>query len=162
MPLCAAVLLALAGCVRSVGPVRLHSDGGSGGAASRGDLPVPQPPVTSSTSSPRPSGGASSSSSFPETTAVPCAGRPPNDRILAALRRVPDLMPTGSLAVRTGPLCSGAWQYTVVAATGREPLQVLTTTGAGDAVTVVTAGTNVCTPQVRATAPQGILTLVHC
>jgi hypothetical protein len=93
---------------------------------------------------------------------VSCAGRPGADQVIALLRRTPNVLPAGAtVSVRTGPLCSGTWQYTVIAVPDREPLQVLTR-GAPTALTFVTAGTDVCTVTVRATAPPGILTVAHC
>ena len=53
------------------------------------------------------------------------------------------------------PQCAGTWQYSVVTVTGRDPLAVVTR-GAPTALTLVTAGTNVCTIPVRTSAPPGI------
>ncbi|MBM0278810.1 hypothetical protein JM949_27680 [Micromonospora sp. STR1s_6] len=60
--------------------------------------------------------------------------------------------------VRTGPLCAGEWQFTVLEVTGHEELQVVTR-GEPSAPALVTAGTDVCTIEVRATGPAGIRTL---
>jgi hypothetical protein len=62
------------------------------------------------------------------------------------------------VTVRTGPLCAGDWQYTVLAVTGHEELQVVTR-GKPTELELVTAGTDVCGVEVRAAAPPGIRTL---
>ena len=58
-------------------------------------------------------------------------------------------------------LCAADWQFTVVTETGREPLQVVTR-GTPDSLSLVTAGTYVCTPTVRTQAPVGIISVAHC
>jgi hypothetical protein len=78
------------------------------------------------------------------------------------VRAVPDLLPASTaVTVRTGPLCAGTWQYSVLAVAGREPLQVLTK-GAPGQLVFVTAGTNVCAVEVMIAAPPGILTAARC
>ena len=127
-------------------------------ASGRDDLPDPlrslpsQTRVSTAQSSARPS--------HPEASAVACGGAPSTERIIALLRGM-SMIPSAKVTVRTGPLCAGAWQYTVIVVAGREPLQVLTR-GVPEALTLVTAGTDVCIPVVRASAPAGILTLTHC
>ena len=99
---------------------------------------------------------------FPEGLAMPCAGRPGGDQIVAVLRRSPGVLaPGANPTVATGPLCAGTWQYTVVTQPNLDPLQVVTS-GAPGSLTLVTAGTDVCTPEVRTGAPQGILSAAHC
>lgn len=99
---------------------------------------------------------------FSESIAVGCGGRPGADRVVSALRAVDGLIPPNApVVVRTGPLCAGTWQYTVVLVTGREPLQAVTR-GGPDTPQFVTAGTNVCGAEVRSTAPPGILALARC
>ncbi len=161
--LAAALLVGLTGCMRSVGPVALTPS--SPQTLPSDDLPLSDPSRVLPASPTAPGGSATVSpgaTGFPQTTAAPCAGRPSAATVLAALRRVPGLLPSSPPAsVRTGPLCAGTWQYTIVEVTGREPLQVLTR-GTPDAPVLVTAGTNICTDDVRATAPTGILTLARC
>ncbi|GIH13102.1 hypothetical protein Raf01_12740 [Rugosimonospora africana] len=65
------------------------------------------------------------------------------------------------LTVKVAPMCAGSWQYTVFTVSGREPLQVVTQ-GQPGALTLVTAGTNVCSTQVSAQAPAGILSVAQC
>jgi hypothetical protein len=98
----------------------------------------------------------------PGTTALPCAGRPSASQVIAALRHDRNLIPAGASArVVTGPLCAGDWQYTVLAVPDHDQLQVVTRGSAG-ALTVVTAGTYVCTPQVTGGAPIGVIAAAHC
>lgn len=90
--------------------------------------------------------------------AVDCAGRPSGRQIVALLRRA-DILPAGVAAtVRTPPLCAGTWQFTVIEVAGHEPLQVVTE-GDPTRLRLVTAGTDVCTVQVRAAAPAGVRSL---
>jgi hypothetical protein len=116
-------------------------------------LPPPAPPPVAL---PPAAGG------FAEGVAVPCAGRPGGEQIVALLRRNPGVLPPGANpTVAAGPLCAGTWQYTVVTQPNMDPLQVVSN-GAPGALTLVTAGTDVCTPEVKAGAPFGILTAAHC
>ena len=67
-----------------------------------------------------------SASAFAEGFAVDCAGDPTGSQVVRVLRRTPGLLASGArVSVRTGPLCAGTWQYTVVAVPGREPLAVV-------------------------------------
>ncbi|MCK1804828.1 MULTISPECIES: hypothetical protein [Micromonospora] len=92
-------------------------------------------------------------------TATPCRGRPSGDRIVALLRGSAGVLPRDvRVTVATGPLCAEGWQYTVLAVTGHEELQVVTRGGSGTP-TLVTAGTDVCGVEVRTLAPPGIRTL---
>jgi hypothetical protein len=105
---------------------------------------------------------ASPSPFFGESFAVSCAGRPSADQVIALLRRTPSLLPRGVRAsVKSGPLCAGTWQYTVVDIPDRDELQVVTR-GAPTALVLVTAGTDVCNVTVRVSAPAGIRTVAHC
>jgi len=84
----------------------------------------------------------------PDTVAVSCAGKPTGGQVIAALRRDRNLLPAGvTPVVVTGPLCAGTWQYTVLSVPDHDALQVVTR-GAAASLTVVTAGTYVCTPAV--------------
>ncbi|MFC7547082.1 hypothetical protein [Plantactinospora sp. GCM10030261] len=91
--------------------------------------------------------------------ARPCGGRPAGSAVIALLRRERGLLPDRlKVTVTTGPLCAGEWQYTVVEAAGHEPLQAVSR-GRPSALTLVTAGTDVCSIPVRTAAPPGIQTL---
>ncbi|MDG4827724.1 hypothetical protein O7627_00200 [Solwaraspora sp. WMMD1047] len=93
---------------------------------------------------------------FSESVAVPCAGRPSGQQVLSLVRDTDGLLPGGvRISIKTGPLCAGAWQYSVVTVRGGEPLQVVTNGPPGD-LNLITAGTDVCSVPVRATAPYGI------
>ncbi|MEH0842993.1 hypothetical protein V6U81_11465 [Micromonospora sp. CPCC 205711] len=96
-------------------------------------------------------------SATPGLVAAPCQGRPSADRVTGLLR---DSVLPRDVTVRAtqGPLCADDWQYTVLAVTGHEELQVVTQ-GRPDALRLVTAGTDVCSIEVRATAPPAIRTL---
>lgn len=134
-------------------------------------LPVPSPPTTTPSSPvrtpasppPRPTVSlpVSSPAGFPEDSAVTCAGRPGADQIIALLRAKQVIDAAAPVTARLGPLCAGTWQYTVLGAAGREPLQVVSQ-GPATALILVTAGTDVCTAGVRAQAPPGIITAAQC
>lgn len=130
-----------------------------------GDV-VPSPkteaPVTPlpSHSSQTPSTPSPTRSGFPEETAVSCGGRPTGAQVVAALRRSSGLLPSGvNVTVRAGdPQCAGTWQYAVVLIPNSDPL-IVVTRGQPGSLTVVTAGTDVCSIPVRTEAPAGIRTL---
>lgn len=90
--------------------------------------------------------------------AVRCPAGPSGQRV-TDLVRGQDLLPgDAQVQVRTGPLCADDWHYTLLDIAGYEPLQVVSR-GAGAAPRLVTAGTDVCTAEVRVTAPVGIRAL---
>jgi hypothetical protein len=95
--------------------------------------------------------------------AVACAGKPSTAQVVSALRRDRSDIPLAGAnpTASTGPLCAGSWQYTVLSIPNREPLQVITR-GPVASLKVVTAGTYVCTPTVKAAAPAGIAAAAHC
>jgi hypothetical protein len=119
----------------------------------------PQPSASTTTSaSPVPSPVAS----FPELYYVPCLGRPSGEQVIATVRSKTRLLPrTGTISVTTGPLCSGTWQYTNLLAPNKDPLLVVTK-GSPTALTIVTAGSDVCTIGVRTQAPAGLLAAARC
>ncbi|MDI1461731.1 hypothetical protein QEZ54_12175 [Catellatospora sp. KI3] len=131
-------------------------------------VPSPSTPATSAGLppgfSPPPTAPPATATSvaFPEITATECLGRPGADQVIAALRRTSRILPAkGKVNVVGPPMCAGTWQYTVLSVTGREPLQVVTK-GAPDKLTVVTAGTDICTIEVRNFAPAGIRLTAGC
>ncbi|MGV9980886.1 hypothetical protein ACWDUH_24725 [Micromonospora wenchangensis] len=89
--------------------------------------------------------------------ATACAGRPPADRVIGLLRG--NVLPR-DVPVRAvdGPLCADGWQYTVLSVSGHEELQAVSR-GTPDALRLVTAGTDVCSIEVKAVAPPAIRTL---
>jgi hypothetical protein len=97
-----------------------------------------------------------------DTVAVACGGRPSASQVIAAVRRDRNLLPQGvTPQVLTGPLCAGSWQYTIMIIPQHDPLQVVTR-GSASSLTVVIAGTYVCTPEVTGAAPRGIVSAAHC
>ncbi|MBG6068855.1 hypothetical protein IW248_005142 [Micromonospora ureilytica] len=91
--------------------------------------------------------------------ATACRNGPTGQRVLRLLRGRAGVLPANvRVQVRTGPLCAGDWQFTVLTVTGHEELQVVTR-GEPSAPVLVTAGTDVCTIEVRATSPAGIRAL---
>jgi hypothetical protein len=106
--------------------------------------------------------GLPSPTAPPETLALPCGGRPTGSQVISALRRDRNLLPAGvTPRVVTGPLCAGTWQYTVVVVPDHDPLQVVTR-GAPTGLSVVNAGTDVCTSTVTGAAPSGIVAAAGC
>jgi hypothetical protein len=158
-PALAAVLLSigaalLAGCGPPPDPPELPAPPASPPAIPSGAVPPTPGGVV-------PGGPASQSPGFGEQIAVACGGEPGDDEILAVLRDE-DLLGSGTEAnVVDGPVCSGSWQYTVVSVPERDPLQVVTRGEPGD-LELVTAGTDVCIPEVRIQAPPGIRGAAAC
>jgi hypothetical protein len=110
--------------------------------------PTPLPPTL-------PVAATSASS---DAVATDCQGRPSGAAIVALIRRS-DLLPDGvQVTVEKPPVCAGSWQYTVLQVPGHEPLQVVSK-GKPGSLTLVTAGTDVCSIPVRTGAPPGIRTL---
>jgi hypothetical protein len=125
---------------------------------------VPSPKTAPPTASPPPvasdlppTAGPSATPTFGEATAVPCQGQPSAAQVMALLRNTSGMLPRGETAtVRAGtPVCAGTWQYSEIVVSNRDPLLVVTR-GAPGALTLVTAGTNVCNIPVRTSAPEGI------
>ncbi|MPZ27393.1 MAG: hypothetical protein GEV12_13520 [Micromonosporaceae bacterium] len=106
-----------------------------------------------------PSGGPGLSPA--EGAATDCAGQPDGEEVLDLLRDE-EVLGTGAEAeVVEGPLCADTWQYAVVNVPDLDPLQVVTRGEDGD-LELVTAGTDVCTVEVRIQAPPGIRDAASC
>lgn len=135
------------------------------------DEPTAVPTRTAAPTAPNPS----TAPTTPPTTAPPlgtvtptpdaglvataCRNGPTGQRVVQLLRGRAGVLPANvRVQVHTGPLCAADWQYTVLEVTGHEELQVVTR-GQPTAPTLVTAGTDVCTIEVRATGPAGIRAL---
>ena len=120
--------------------------------------PSATPTPTPATSLPSP--GLSGPSGDPGLVAVPCPDGPSGARVIDLVRSRNGVLP-GNVRVRvdTGPLCAGDWHYTVLEVTGHEALQVITE-GRPGALRLITAGTDVCTAEVRVAGPPGIRTRV--
>lgn len=100
--------------------------------------------------------------SFAEDYAIPCGDYPSKDQVITAVRRTGGLLPsTGTVTVLKGPLCAGSWQYTIFAVPQKEPLQVVTR-GTPTQLTLVTAGTDICSITVRTSGPPGIRNAALC
>ncbi|MFG3422265.1 hypothetical protein [Micromonospora sp. NPDC048063] len=156
----AAVLLAavpLAGCgtppeLRNTAPTTAPSRAAPSPAGTPTFAPT-SPPATGLP-------GAATPTADSGLVAVPCTDGPSGKRVVDLVRGRGGVLPNGArVRVRTGPLCAGGWHYTVLDVTGHEDLQVVTEGRAG-APRLVTAGTDVCTVEVRAAGPPGIRTLV--
>ncbi|SCL68119.1 hypothetical protein GA0070604_6202 [Micromonospora eburnea] len=95
----------------------------------------------------------------PDPSATPCGSGPTGDRVIALLRGGARVLPRDvRVTVRQGPLCVEDWQYTVLAVAGHEELQAVTQ-GKPTTLELVTAGTDVCSAEVRAAGPPGIRAL---
>jgi hypothetical protein len=160
VPLCAAAaVLATAALIAGCGkPPELRDPPGSVVPSPRTGPPTTAPPQAIPTD--LPTVAPSASVTFGEAQAVTCNGHPSGAQVMSLLRRTSGLLPSGATAtVRADtPLCAGTWQYSVVTVSGRDPLAVVTK-GSPGALTLVTAGTNVCNIPVRTSAPIGIRTV---
>ncbi|HCT75019.1 MAG TPA: hypothetical protein DGT23_00190 [Micromonosporaceae bacterium] len=146
------LLMLLAGC--GVPPELQPRPGAS--------VPVPSnPPPTSGAYPPgyTPRATASPAATpFPESSPIPCAGRPSAEQVVDLVKRETTARPTKAVVT---PVCAGNWHYTVLEVPDKEPLQVLTK-GDPAALTLVAVGTDVCTVDVRRQAPTGILLAASC
>ncbi|WP_341721466.1 hypothetical protein QQG74_31185 [Micromonospora sp. FIMYZ51] len=148
--------LLLAGCGE---PPELRESGS--GLPTRAATPSGPDPTPST---PPPTAGAPvtitpSPTADPGLVAVACPNEPTQQRIVDLVRGRGGLLPRDArVRVRTGPLCAAGWQFTALEVTGYEPLQVVTRDQAGK-LRLVTAGTDVCSVEVRVTSPPGIRTL---
>jgi hypothetical protein len=159
LALACVLLVALAGCASRVpaveAPTRSAAPPTTEPPTTTAALPPPVLPLPSTLpSAPSPTG-------FAEGTVASCAGKPAVDKVIALVRAKGIVDGTGTVSAQVGPLCAGTWQYTILVVPGREPLQVVTE-GQPTALVLVTAGTDVCTDQVRASAPVGIVAAAHC
>ncbi|MFF3853439.1 hypothetical protein [Micromonospora sp. NPDC002575] len=158
MTLLAVLVVTLAGCgtppeLRQ--PAALPSSGATG-------TPGPPPPASAPPTGPpavTPPVAGPPTTPASDLVAGPCRDGPSVDRVVALLRGPAGVL-SRSVAVRAGdgPLCAGDWQYTVLRVTGHEELQVVTRGRPGD-LELVTAGTDVCTIEVRVAGPPGIRAL---
>ncbi|GIJ42331.1 hypothetical protein [Micromonospora andamanensis] len=133
----------------------------SGGLPTRAATTTPSSPASPATPSfgALPSAGPTLPSADPGLVAVACTGEPSAKQIVELVRGRRGLLPGNArVSVRTGPLCAAGWQLTTLDVAGYEPLQVVTRDRAGT-LRLVTAGTDVCTAEVRVASPAGIQTL---
>ncbi|MDG4794648.1 hypothetical protein [Micromonospora sp. WMMD1082] len=98
-------------------------------------------------------------SADPGLVATACPGDPTAQRIIDLVRGRSGLLARDAkVSVRSGPLCAAGWQFTILDVRGYEPLQVVTR-DQGGTLRLVTAGTDVCTVEVRVAGPPGLQTL---
>ncbi|MEG3634479.1 hypothetical protein [Micromonospora palythoicola] len=98
-------------------------------------------------------------SADPGLVAVACTREPSAKRIIELVRGRRGLLPgSARVSVSKGPLCAADWHLTTLDVAGYEPLQVVTRDRAGT-LRLVTAGTDVCTAEVRVASPPGIQAL---
>jgi len=129
------------------------------GAPAVPSAPGPAVPGAPAVPGGQPSGAPAPTPSRTGPPARDCAGKPDAQTLLALLRGPRGVLgPDTAVTVTSGPLCAAGWQFTVLSAPGHGSLQVITR-GEPDALRVVTAGTDLCTPQIRAEAPPGIAAL---
>ncbi|MDO3705627.1 hypothetical protein Q3W71_28555 [Micromonospora sp. C28SCA-DRY-2] len=156
----AVVLVAglLAGCgtppeLRTASPGPVSTPGRTAAPAPTGTAPAPVGPTG------LPGLGTPTPTTDPGLVAVACANGPTGARVIDLVRGRGGVLPRDvRVRVSSGPLCAAGWHYTILDVTGHEQLQVVTR-GSGSAPRLVTAGTDVCTAEVRAAGPPGIRNL---
>lgn len=153
----------LSGCTRSSddpGPLLPPVSPPPARSASPTPISTPRAPVRSTVA---PSASRSPSlAPFSDAYVSQCNGRPTGDQVIAAVRKARSGLPAGAgVTVKTGPLCAGTWQYTILTVTNSEPLQIMSK-GQPAALTIVTAGTDPCSVEVTATAPRALLNAADC
>ncbi|GIF71086.1 hypothetical protein [Asanoa siamensis] len=118
------------------------------------------PPSTLPPQPPPPPPPSPTATGFSESYAVACGGRPSGAQIITLLKRRGLLPSSYRSQPTTGPMCSGDWQWTVLD-TSNGPIQAVSELS-GNTLRLITAGTDVCTVEVRAGAPAGIRTAIGC
>jgi hypothetical protein len=117
-------------------------------AATGPATPPPTPPLPPPTLPPTPALDA--------PVAGACPDGPSGARVVALVRGAGGIIPSGvRVRAKSGPFCAGRWHYSVLDVTGHEELQVVTRSDTGS-LRLVTAGTDVCTVEVRTAGPTGI------
>ncbi|SNT46282.1 hypothetical protein SAMN05421812_106366 [Asanoa hainanensis] len=107
----------------------------------------PQPP-------PPPPPSPTATTGFPDSPAVSCGGRPSAAQVITLLKRRGMLPSSYRGKVTVGPMCAGTWQWSVLD-TSNGPLQAVSEIR-NNTLRLITAGTDVCSIEVRAGAPAGI------
>ncbi|QSB14956.1 hypothetical protein JQS43_00735 [Natronosporangium hydrolyticum] len=150
--------LLLAGCGE---PPGLDDDAQPPPTAPPPPPPTPTGPGWDDLTPPPELPGSPGDGGFPDEIALGCDGRPGPAALIELLQAEGLLAASDDAEVVEGPFCSGTWQYAVIAVPDRDPLQVVTQ-GEPDALELVTAGTDVCTVEVRIQAPAGIAGAAAC
>jgi hypothetical protein len=96
----------------------------------------------------------------PPSPAGRCTSGPTKLQVLAVVKDRPGIPANQDLQVTEGPYCAKTWQFAIVGIVGQdaeevEPLLVVTS-GTPSALTLIEAGTDVCTDRVQDDAPPGI------
>ncbi|AEB47898.1 hypothetical protein VAB18032_04080 [Micromonospora maris AB-18-032] len=154
----AAGVLALTGLLLSgCGEPPEVRDGGTSGLPTTTATPSPSGPVTPSPSvAVPPVAGTAVPTTDAGLVATACRGEPSGQGVVNLVRGRSGLLPRNAkVKVSEGPLCAADWHFTALDVTGYEPLHVVTRRQAG-ALRLVTAGTDVCSVEVRVTAPPGV------
>jgi hypothetical protein len=128
------------------------------GALPPGGLTVVPAPTYPTRATTRPTPSPSPTRSTPPPAPV-CRSGPSKQQVLDVIKGKPGI-PTRPLEVRFGPYCAGSWQLAIVGIVGEtadeEEELLVVTSGRPAALTLVEAGTDVCTDRVEDDAPAGI------
>jgi hypothetical protein len=110
------------------------------------------PPATATT---RPATTPPITTTGPAPSYAPRCGDEPTGAQIVTLAKTSPAVPDENVTVMDGPYCASGWSFTTIGMPGAEPLSVIAT-GAGPTLELVTVGTDVCNPTVKARAPAGI------
>ena len=128
------------------------------GALPPGGVPTVAAPTYPTPAATRPIPSPSPTRSTPPPAPV-CRNGPSKQQVLGVIKGKPGI-PTRPLEVRFGPYCAGSWQLSIIGIVGEtadeEEQLLVVTSGRPAALTLVEAGTDVCTDRVEDDAPAGI------
>jgi hypothetical protein len=128
------------------------------GALPPGGVPTVAAPTYPTPAATRPIPSPSPTRSTPPPAPV-CRSGPSKQQVLGVITGKPGI-PTRPLEVRFGPYCAGSWQLSIIGIVGEtadeEEQLLVVTSGRPAALTLVEAGTDVCTDRVEDDAPAGI------
>ena len=128
------------------------------GALPPGGVPTVAAPTYPTPAATRPIPSPSPTRSTPPPAPV-CRSGPSKQQVLGVIKGRPGI-PTRPLEVRFGPYCAGSWQLSIIGIVGEtadeEEQLLVVTSGRPAALTLVEAGTDVCTDRVEDDAPAGI------
>ncbi|WP_153040583.1 hypothetical protein [Actinoplanes sp. TFC3] len=95
------------------------------------------------------------------STAPRCTSTGPTPKQLIAVVEGTAGIPDDPLKVTKGPFCSGTWQFSImqIADESADEQLFVVTTGKPEALTLIEAGTDVCSAKVQSDAPPGIRVL---
>jgi hypothetical protein len=128
------------------------------GALPPGGVPTVAAPTYPTPAATRPIPSPSPTRSTPPPAPV-CRSGPSKQQVLGVIKGKPGI-PTRPLEVRFGPYCAGSWQLSIIGIVGEaadeEEQLLVVTSGRPAALTLVEAGTDVCTDRVEDDAPAGI------